>query len=124
MTCSRGWSGGMAMYVKQGILIALMGVAAIASARAQTQIRIGDEEEAPPAAASPAKPASAPKPPSLFIVNENVVGYYYAPTATNPGAGKTPKNVGVVTHFDVWAYGTNYVQVEFLKAANSANPPF
>lgn len=45
------------------------------------------------------------------------------PTATNPGAGQTPKNVGFFSHFDVWSYGTNYAQVEYLKATNGANPP-
>jgi len=40
-------------------------------------------------------PTKAPtkEPPPLFIVNDNIVGYYYLPTATNPGAGQTPKHV-------------------------------
>lgn len=46
------------------------------------------------------------------------------PSATNPGAGHTPKFIGFFTHFDVWSLGTNYVQVEFLKATNGKNPPY
>jgi hypothetical protein len=35
-----------------------------------------------------------------------------------------PKHVLFFNHFDVWAYGTNYLQFEFLKATNGRNPPF
>jgi hypothetical protein len=70
-------------------------------------------------------PTKAPKePPPLFIVNDNIVGYYYVPTATNPGAGQTPKHVAFFSHFDVWTYGTNYFNVEYLKATNGRAPPF
>jgi hypothetical protein len=46
------------------------------------------------------------------------------PTATNPGAGQTPKNVVFFSHFDVWTYGTNFFNVEYLKATNGRAPPF
>jgi hypothetical protein len=113
----------MKTIAKLTFLCTLMAVLGIASARAQIPSRILDEQP-PPAAPPPAIPVKAPKPAPLFIVNDNIVGYYYLPTATNPGAGQTPKHVLFYTHFDVWAYGTNYVQVEFLKATNGRNPPF
>ena len=50
-----------------------------------------------------APPPAAPTP--LFIVNDNSVGFAYAFTATNPGAGETPKDDVNFTHFDamgVW----------------------
>jgi hypothetical protein len=73
-------------------------------------------------AADPQTKAATPSP--LFTVNDNSVGYYYAFTATNPGAGQTPKNVLYFTHFDVWAYGTNFLNVEWLKATNGQAPNF
>jgi hypothetical protein len=76
------------------------------------------------AADLPAKAAkAAPPPPPFFFVNDNSVSYHYEFTATNPGAGKTPKNVVSFTHFDVWAYGTNFFNVDWLKATNGNGPP-
>jgi hypothetical protein len=69
-------------------------------------------------------PKAAPPPPPIFFVNENSVSYSYAFTATNPGAGSTPKHVLNFTHFDVWAYGTNFFTVDWLKATNGNAPPF
>ena len=72
-------------------------------------------------------PVKAPKPappPPFFIVNENSVSYSYVFDGTNPGAGTTPKHVLNFTHFDVWAYGTNFFTVDWLKATNAAAPPF
>src|SRR5262245_7936050 len=43
-----------------------------------------------PVKAGPAKPAAQTP---FFIVNDNMLSYYYAFTATNPGAGTTPKHV-------------------------------
>jgi hypothetical protein len=65
-----------------------------------------------------------PPPPPIFFVNENSVSYSYQFTATNPGAGTTPKHVLNFTHFDVWAYGTNFFTVDWLKATNGNAPPF
>ncbi|HZP68534.1 MAG TPA: hypothetical protein VFB29_01205 [Pseudolabrys sp.] len=94
------------------------------SARAQVADRLADEQR-PAAPPEPAKPEKVPKAlPPLFIVNDNIIGYYYLPTATNPGAGQTPKHVVVFNHFDVWNYGTNFLSVEWLKATNGKNPPF
>jgi len=63
-----------------------------------------------------AKPAAAPPP--FFLVNDNSITYHYEFTATNPGAGRMPKNVLTYTHFDVWQYGTNFFNVDWLRANN------
>jgi hypothetical protein len=71
-------------------------------------------------------PTKAPPPPPeapFFLVNLNSLSYSYAFTANNPGAGKTPKDIVSFTHFDVWAYGTNFFNVDWLKATNGSNPP-
>jgi hypothetical protein len=67
-------------------------------------------------------PPAAPEAP-LFFVNQNSLSYSYAFTANNPGAGKTPKDILTFNHFDVWAYGTNFFNVDWLKATNGKNPP-
>jgi len=71
-----------------------------------------------PIKAKPVKATEAP----YFLVNENSVSYRYEFTATNPGAGKTPKHVGTFSHFDVWAYGTNFFNIDWLKATSSRTP--
>jgi len=75
------------------------------------------------AADMPVKAAKvkAPETP-YFLVNENSLSYHYEFTATNPGAGYTPKHVGTFSHFDVWAYGTNFINVDWLKATSQATP--
>lgn len=93
---------------KLALLVAVMAITATVSARAQVPDRyVGGEQPA----VQPVKPK---EPPPVFIVNDNIVGYYYLPTATNPGAGQTPKNVAFFNHFDVWDYGTNFLSVEWL----------
>jgi nucleoside-specific outer membrane channel protein Tsx len=72
-------------------------------------------------------PVKAPPAPPLlpfFLVNDNSITYRYEFTATNPGAGKTPKHVVSFSHFDVWAYGTNFFNIDWLKATNAKAPPF
>jgi hypothetical protein len=78
---------------------------------------------APPPAPAPGIVAKAPPAPAIFTLSNNSISYYYAPTATNPGAGQTPKNVVNFTHFDIWTYGTNLVSVDWLKATNGSAPP-
>ena len=110
--------------VKLTFLVAVMATTASVNAWAQVADRFVDEQP-PPEKPSQPLPTKAPKePPPLFIVNDNIVGYYYLPTATNPGAGQTPKNVAFFQHFDVWTYGTNFFSVEYLKATNGRVPPF
>jgi hypothetical protein len=77
------------------------------------------------AADMPVKEKKPPPPPEapFFFVNQNSLSYSYAFTANNPGAGKTPKDILSFTHFDVWAYGTNFFNVDWLKATNGAAPP-
>jgi hypothetical protein len=57
-----------------------------------------------------------PKPPPFFLVNDNAFTYSYAPTATDPFVGKTAKSIFTFTHFDVWAYGTNFFNIDLLKS--------
>jgi hypothetical protein len=75
------------------------------------------------AADMPVKTQTPPPEAPLFLVNQNSLSYAYAFTANNPGAGKTPKDILSFTHFDVWAYGTNFFNVDWLKATNGAAPP-
>ena len=85
---------------KLTLLVAVMAMTASLNAWAQTRDRSVDAQ-AP--AEKPVTPELAP----VFTVNNNIVGYYYLPTATNPGAGQTPKNALFFSHFDVWNYGTD-----------------
>jgi hypothetical protein len=70
----------------------------------------------------PAPAETAPGAPT-FVVNENALSYHYELNATNPGAGRTPKDVFTFTHFDVWTYGTNFLNVDGLKATNGETTP-
>src|SRR4029079_4861396 len=70
----------------------------------------------------PTPEAAAPTAP-FFIVNENALSYHYEFNATNAGAGRTPKHVLTYTHFDVWRYGTNLLNVDALKATNGKTTP-
>lgn len=58
----------------------------------------------------------------FFLVNDNRLTYAYQFSATDPGdPGKVGKQVYAFTHFDVWAYGTNFLNIEMLKS--TANDP-
>jgi hypothetical protein len=70
---------------------------------------------------APAAPAASP----FFIVNDNSVSFTWYPSATDPGvpgggvAGNSNafnKFVGTATHFDVWAYGTNFFNIDIIKS--------
>ncbi|MDB5602463.1 MAG: hypothetical protein JWN71_4507 [Xanthobacteraceae bacterium] len=65
---------------------------------------------------------AAPVP--FFFVNENSFSYSYRFTATDPGMSTTSKHVVSFTHFDVWAYGTNFFTADLLKSddRDPANP--
>ena len=92
-----------------------LALAALIAAAAISQASAADM----PVKAPPAPPPEAP----FFFVNDNSISYHYEFNATNPGAGTTPKNVLNFTHFDVWAYGTNFFTVDWLKATNGKTPP-
>jgi hypothetical protein len=71
-----------------------------------------------------------PKDLPFFLVNDNSVSFTWYPNATDPGvsgggiAGNSnsfDKFVFSATHFDVWAYGTNFFNIDILKSSN-ANP--
>jgi hypothetical protein len=67
----------------------------------------------------------------FFTVNDNSVSFTWYPTATDPGVpggsgsvnGGIPgqsnafnKYVGSATHFDVWAYGTDFFNIDFIQS--------
>jgi hypothetical protein len=81
------------------------------------------------AADLPPMPTKAPPAPApFFIVNDNSVSFTWYPSATDPGvpggniAGNSNafnKFVGTATHFDVWEYGTNFLNIDILKSDNN-----
>jgi hypothetical protein len=62
----------------------------------------------------------------FFLVNDNRVTYSYIFAGTDPGVfsvrpdgslnSKTQKQVYSFTHFDVWAYGTNFFTISAFKS--------
>ncbi len=62
----------------------------------------------------------------FFLVNDNRLSYSYIFTGTDPGVfsirpdgsinSKTAKQVYSFTHFDVWAYGTNFFTISGFKS--------
>src|SRR5258708_2796296 len=67
-----------------------------------------------PVKAKPVKAVEAP----YFLVNENSLSYHYEFKAASPGSGYTNKHVGTFSHFDVWAYGTNFINIDYIKSIN------
>jgi hypothetical protein len=76
-------------------------------------------------------PVKAPAATPFFTVNDTSVSFTWYPSATDPGvpggsdvvpggvAGERNafnKFVGTVTHFDVWKYGTNYFNLDFIQS--------
>lgn len=84
------------------------------SARAQAPSPAPEPEAPPTVTAAPTR---------QFIVNDNSISYHYEFTATNPGSGVTGKNVVTLNHFDVWNYGTNLVNIDWLRATNATTTP-
>ncbi|MFT4120875.1 MAG: hypothetical protein QM712_29425 [Bradyrhizobium sp.] len=86
-----------------------------------TTLTVAHSSAADLPAKAPAPVADAP----FFLVNDNRLTYSYQFTATDPGfPGTTAKQVFAFTHFDIWAYGTNFINLELLKSSQSdpANP--
>jgi len=77
-----------------------------------------------------AKPAELP----FFLVIDDRVSFSYMPKGTDPGLwsvrpngsidGTTAKSVYSFTHFDLWAYGTNFFTISMFKSGHNdpANP--
>jgi hypothetical protein len=60
----------------------------------------------------------------FFFVNDNLITYAVQFNATSPGTtAHTVKQVYAYTHFDVWAYGTNFITLSLAKSdhADPAN---
>jgi hypothetical protein len=70
------------------------------------------------AADLPVKAAKAPPPIPFFFVNDNALSFWYEFTATDPRTSTTAKKVINFTHFDVWAYGTNFFTISGLRSDN------
>lgn len=61
----------------------------------------------------------------FFLLNDNRVTFAYQFDGADPGVTKkTAKQVYAFTHFDIWAYGTNFFTIGLEKAdkASPANP--
>src|SRR5580704_10293303 len=114
---SRGF-GGRVMKLRSMLL---GGVAALASAGYAA------------AADLPLKAPAAPATP-FFLVNDTSISYTYYARATNaglPGSSGTvpggivgtsdtfPRNLMSIDHFDVWAYGANFIHAEFDQYGNA-----
>jgi len=82
-------------------------------------------------------PVKAQKPPPevpFFFVIDDRISFSWMPKGTDPGAfsinpnctinGKTEKQVYSFTHFDAWAYGTNFFTISLFKSGHNdpANP--
>jgi hypothetical protein len=79
------------------------------------------------AADLPVKAKAKPIPdlPFFFVIDDRVT-YSWMPKGTDPGAfsvrpdgsinGKTAKSVYSFTHFDAWAYGTNFFTISMFKS--------
>ena len=82
------------------------------------------------AADLPAKAKAKPvaDAPFFFVIDDRVT-YSYIFTGTDPGAysvrpngtidGKTAKSVYSFTHFDAWAYGTNFFTISMFKSGHN-----
>jgi hypothetical protein len=80
------------------------------------------------AAAADMMPVKAAAPAPFFLVNDTWVSFTWYPRATDPGVSggnivgvpnAFSKYVGTVSHFDVWAYGTNFFNLDFLQSASN-----
>jgi hypothetical protein len=66
--------------------------------------------------------------PFFFVIDDRVT-FAWMPNGTDPNDwstrpngtinGTTPKQVYAFTHFDVWAYGTNFLNIDMLKSGHN-----
>ena len=62
-------------------------------------------------------PPMAPAP--FFLFMDTQISYWHEFSGAEPGVGKPiQKDIVSITHFDVWKYGTNFVNIDFLKSDN------
>lgn len=56
-------------------------------------------------------------PPPFFLFMDTQISYWHEFSGAEPGVGKPiHKDIVTVTHFDVWKYGTNFANIDFLKS--------
>lgn len=68
-----------------------------------------------PVKAVPLAPAAQP----FFLFSDWQVSYWHEFSGAEPGVGRPiQKEIVTLTHFDVWKYGTNFVNIDFLKSDN------
>jgi nucleoside-specific outer membrane channel protein Tsx len=92
------------MNVKSSIFGAVLALASVNSAIAADVI--GKASSPPP---------SAPLP--FFIFADTQLSYWHEFSGAEPAVGKPiQKDIVTITHFDVWKYGTNFVNIDFLKS--------
>jgi hypothetical protein len=69
-----------------------------------------------PIADFPVKAVAPVAPVPFFFVNDNFLSYAYEPGAIEPGTpnkGVDPTQIVALTHYDAWAYGTNYSNLAY-----------
>ena len=94
-------------YAVAATVLSLFGPASVNLARAI-------EPNAIPVKAPPAVDVS------FFSVNDNYLTYSYLPEGADPGVpGKTQKQLYSFSHFDRWAYGTNFANFQLIKSDHS-----
>src|SRR5271154_4343787 len=105
-------------YRTKAIAAAALSLAAIATV---APVSFAGAADLPPVKAKAKPVADVP----FFFVNDNLFTYAVQFNATSPGVtAHTVKQVYAYTHFDVWAYGTNFITLSLAKSdhADPANP--
>ncbi len=92
------------MTCKQILLATVFASVAVGSASAADIIT-----KAPPVVA----------PPPFFYFSDTTISYWHEFSAAEPAVGKPiNKDIVTITHVDAWKYGTNFVNIDFLKSDN------
>ena len=64
---------------------------------------------------APVKPVDPP----FFLFSDWQISYWHEFNGAEPAIGRgIHKDIVTLTHFDVWRYGTNFVNIDFLKSSN------
>jgi hypothetical protein len=97
-------------YRTKAIAAAALSLAAIATV---APVSFAGAADLPPVKAKAKPVADVP----FFFVNDNLFTYAVQFNATSPGVtAHTVKQVYAYTHFDVWAYGTNFITLSLAKS--------